>query len=180
MKKILIILTILINLYNCKAQTVYNFGTPIENIVDYNNSYIKDIDNHHDEIVGVWKWEIGNSFFEITLQEFEHYSYPSTSTQFSDDIFGKYKYVVNGNTIAEVNNINPLPSFNLSLTYNTPIEYSVVIRDIVSGKVKVGKFRLTSSNTANLELWDREGVNIGGNNSIIPFSLPISVTLTKQ
>lgn len=165
-------------MFNCKAQT-FNLGTPPEN-VPLDNYYLKDLENSLDNIVGVWKWVNGNSYFEITLQEFEHYNYPSTTNQYWDAIFGKYKYVENGNVIAEVNDISSFPNFKLTLIFVTPNLYKVIIEDIVSNKGKIGEFTLTSSNTATLELWESGGVRVGDNISLLPFSLPTSVVLTKQ
>ena len=75
MKNILLTLFILTTL-SCKAQlTVYNIDTPPEDRTVTDNYYYKDIDNHHDAIVGVWKWEEDNTSFEMTLQQFEQYCF---------------------------------------------------------------------------------------------------------
>ena len=92
MKNLILFSLLIVSLYSCKAQTtIYNLGT--YDINETENTYIKDVDNHHDAIVGTWKWEDGTNSFEITLQEFEMQNYPSTSTEYYDRIFGKYKYI---------------------------------------------------------------------------------------
>jgi hypothetical protein len=176
MKHILILLITTLSIFSCKAQTVYPIGTYD---IPGNNYYTKDTNNHHDAIVGIWKWESGNTSFEITLQEFEMYSDPISPTVFTDAIFGKYTYIENGVIIAEVNEIRTLPLFFLSLTFRTPTKYAVVIGDVVSTRSMVGEFILTSATTATLELWHSGGVRFGYEDKP-PFALPMSLVLTKQ
>ena len=180
MKKLILFTTVFVVMLSCSAQSiVYDITASPEQIVG-DNYYIKDVNNQFSSVVGTWKWQDGISYFEITLQKFEMESYSSSSTKYYDHIYGKYKYVENGVVIAEVSQINPFPNFKLVFSFDTPTKYIIGINDVVSGKNKKGYFIIISPNTATLELKDIEGVNIGGYNSIIPFSLPISVTLTKQ
>jgi len=163
-------------LYSCKAQTIYPLGTA--DIVE-TNYYVKDLNNDHDAIVGVWRWENGNSYFEITLQEFEMSNYPSFSTEYYDSIFGKYIYVENGLTIAEVQFIEGLPNAKLALHFETPTEYKIVIDDVLSDITKVGEFVITNTNTATFRLWNAEGVKLNESNGQ-DFALPTDLVLTKQ
>jgi len=176
MKNIILIVSIFC-FAACKAQTIYNVGTPIENITE-SDYYIKDINNHYDDIVGTWLWEDGNSSFEITLQKFEMYSYPSSSTYYADMIFGKYKYIEDGVLISEIVEILPYPNFKVAFNYKNSTKYVVIISDVVSETNRIGEFILTSPTTANLELWINEGVKVNYGNGL-DFSLPTSVTLTK-
>ncbi len=171
-------LIIVFSFISCKSQIIYDLGTTPENMVS-DNFYIKDLNNHHNTIIGVWKWQDGNSSFEITLQEFEHYSESITPNQYRDEIYGKYKYVKNGITIAEVNEIEVFINFKLSLIFQTPINYAITIGDVVSSKGKAGDFILTSATTALWELKDIEGIKVGTETGI-DFALPTSLTLTKQ
>ncbi len=171
-------LIIVFSFISCKGQTIYNLGTTSENRVS-DNYYIKDIDNHHDGIVGTWKWQDGNSSFEIILQEFERYSESIAPNQYRDRIFGKYKYIKNGVTIAEVNEIEVFVNSKLTLIFQTPTIYVITIRDLVSSKGKAGDFILTSATTALWELKDIEGIKVGTETGI-DFALPTSLTLTKQ
>lgn len=174
-----LIALIILFFYACKAQTIYGFDVEPEDM-NRDNYYVKDINNEHDAIVGTWRWESGNTSFEITLQEFEMYNYPDNSNRYRDAIFGKYKYIENGNVVAETTTIEPLPNFSLGFNYFTSTLYNVVIKDVVSLKSMVGEFEIISENTATLNLSRSEGVKLNhpGNNNI-PFSLPTSVTLTK-
>ncbi len=176
--KNIILISFIISFISCKSQTIYNLGTTPENRVS-DNYYIKDIDNYHDGIVGTWKWQDGDSSFEITLQEFERYSESIAPNQYMDRVFGKYKYIENGITVAEVNEIGVFINFKLTLIFQTPTKYAIVIRDVVSSKGKVGEFILTSPTTAIMELWDSQGVKVGTETGI-DFALPTSLTLTKQ
>ncbi|MBL7559034.1 hypothetical protein JAO71_04385 [Olleya sp. YSTF-M6] len=180
MKKILILTLTISSFFACKAQTIYGFDTEPE-AMEANNIYIKDTNNDHDLIVGTWRWEDSNNSFEITLQEFEMYNYPDTSTRYYDAIFGKYKYIVDGDLISETTTIESLPNFSIGLNHSTSTLYSVVIEDVVSGKSMIGEFEIISSNTGTLNLWRSEGIRVNSpDDNGIDFSLPMSVTLTKQ
>ncbi len=178
MKNIIIILAILFITVACKAQQIVPLGTSYESI-ENRNFYIKDIDNHHDAIVGVWKWEDGDNSFEITLQEFEMFNYPPSLQQFRDEIFGKYTYIENGVQIAFVSEINVTPDAVLYVNYLSPTSYDVIMVDVSTGAYKVGEFVLLDDNTATLSLRASEGIKIdyvGSEN----FSLPTDITLIKQ
>lgn len=58
MKKTFLYLILgLVVCFKGRAQlTIYNYGTTPENM-NVNNTYIKDIDNYNNQVVGVWKWE---------------------------------------------------------------------------------------------------------------------------
>ncbi len=179
MKHILLALFIVSTL-SCKAQlTVYNIDTPPENRTVTDNYYYKDIDNHHDAIVGVWRWEDGNTSFEMTLQEFEQYSYPISPNIYLDAVYGKYTYIENGQTIVNITEIETFVNLKLSLGFRSPTEYGVVIGDPTSETNKVGEFILTSPTTATMRLWDSEGVKINYGNGQ-PWALPTYFELTKQ
>lgn len=164
---------------SCKAQTIYGLGSSPEQRVS-NNFYIKDLNNDYDAILGLWKSESISDSFEITLQKFEMNSYPASSTQYHDRVFGKYKYVQNGNVIAEVPNITSSPNAFLSFQFNSPTEYYVVIKDIVSNRAYSGLFILTSSTTATLELEPTKGIKVYNGTPPPDFALPTMVTFTKQ
>jgi hypothetical protein len=196
------LLFIIINicmLLNCRAQGVIGSGIsdetlqpeyfiddlPVYNLVAIpgymTNSryyYIKDIDNHHDDIVGVWKWQDRNDFFEFTVEEFEMETYYEDTTEYHDRLYGKYKYVVNNNIISEVSQIESWPSMKLIFFYESPTEYKVMIKDIVSDTHKVGQFIFTSPTTATMVLRNSEGVKINYGNGQ-DFALPTNLVLTK-
>tara|TARA_R110002124_G_scaffold285115_3_gene463275 strand:+ start:1675 stop:2235 length:561 start_codon:yes stop_codon:yes gene_type:complete len=184
MKNILSIAFIIISFYSCKAQTIYPLGTQPEEIQgdDY---YIKDTQNVYDSIEGIWLWEVGTSSFELTLEGFEMVSLSEESTQYRDVVFGKYKYIVNGNTIAEVNNIpNIQSSFpKVAISYKSATVFRIQITDILSEKYKIGEFVLNDNGTATISLEDP----IGTNGLYFPdnpptgldFQLPINIILTK-
>lgn len=179
MKSVLLLLITLCVL-SCKAQlTVYNIDTPPEQRTVTDNYYYKDIDNHHDAIVGVWSWEEGNNSFEMTLQEFEQYSDPITPNIYSDDIYGKYTYTENGETIIDLTEIQTFVNVKLALGFRSPTEYTVVIKDPISDTNKIGEFILTSPTTATMRLWNSEGVKINYGNGQ-PWALPTYFELVKQ
>lgn len=142
--------------------------------------YIKDIHNHYKDVIGVWKWEDGDDFFEITLAKFEKSSYPEKSKRYRDKIFGKYKFVKKGKVIAEVKDIKPLPDFVLSLHYAGPTKYRLLIRDIISGKSKQGEMNLVNDTLAKITLKDIGGIRLKKNNKKSKeFTLPIEILLTR-
>jgi len=177
MKKIGLLLFYMLAL-GCKSQTIYNITQPSEDRTISENYYIKDINNYNDAFVGTWRWENGNSMFEITFEEFEMYSDPLAPTIYRDDIYGKYKYIENGITIAEAPTVETFTNYKVSLGYSSPTTYSILIKDIISTIAKKGTLTLTSPNTAILELRDIGGVKVG----FVPngeFRLPTNITLTK-
>lgn len=178
MKKILFTVLILTTI-SCRAQlTIYNIDTPPTERTVTDNYYYKDINNHHDAVVGIWRWENGNNSFELTLQEFEQYSDPLSPNIYSDDIYGKYTYIENGQTIVNIQEIGTFTSLKFSLGFVNPTEYNVVIKDPVSDTNKVGTFEITSPTTAVMKLWNSEGVKINYGNGQ-PWSLPTYFELTK-
>jgi len=175
MKRIFILILLIVS-FSCKAQTIYPLGT--YDIVE-DNYYVKDIENHHDDIVGVWKWEDGDDLFEITLEEFEAYQDFLVPTELQDRIFGKYKYIKDGDLVSEVVDVDTLPDFKLTLIYSSPTSYRVFIRDCVSETGKTGEFILISATTATLRLWNGEGVKVNYGNGL-EWALPTDITLVKQ
>ena len=178
MKNITIILMILFTSIGCKAQQIVPLGTSYESI-ENRNFYIKDINNHHDAIVGIWRWEDGNNYFEITLQEFEMFNYPPSLQQFRDEIFGKYTYAENGVETISINDISTSPNAVVSLSFTSPTSYFIIVSDVSTGAYKVGEFTLLNDNTATMELRTSEGIKVdyvGSEN----FSLPTNITLIKQ
>ncbi|PQB05372.1 DUF6705 family protein [Aureitalea marina] len=176
MTKTSILLIAALSIISCKAQTIYPLGT--HDMVE-SKYYVKDIDEHHNDIVGTWRWENENSSFEIVLQEFEMFHYPNKSTAYYDVVFGKYTYVENGEVIASVQQIQPIPNSKLTLHFSEELSYKVVIEDVVSETSKVGEFVLVSSNTATMNLWNSNGVKINYGNGLA-WALPESVMLIKQ
>ncbi len=174
--KIVIVIIAMASIVGCKAQAIYPLGSFNINETSY---YVKDLDNHHDLIVGTWRWEDGDTSFEVVLHEFEMFNYPSWNSEYYDIVFGKYTYILDGAIIAQVNTIEPIPNGKLTLHFSNEHLYRVVIKDIVSDLTMVGEFALTSSQTATLKLWNSEGVKINVGNGQ-DFMLPTNVVLTKQ
>jgi len=180
--KNIILAVLVISFVSCKAQmNIYPIGTGIGGIDQNQPYYVKDVNNHHEAIVGVWKWQDGNESFEITIQEFEMYTYaPASYGVYRDMLFGKYKYELDGEIICETTEILPFPSGNLALTYGSPIEYFIQIKDVISLKRRVGEFKLINSTTASWQLWISEGLKVGFPETGIDFLLPTGMFLTKQ
>ena len=184
MKTIITTLILTVSFISCKAQTVYNLNNLPED-VPFNNVYLKDVENHFDALVGVWKWEQGNNSFEVTLQKFEKYKWPAFSTSYDDIIFGKYTYIENGNVLSEVTSIETFPNVKLVMQFQSPTEYTIRILDVASDKSLGGTFVINSNGTATFNL-DTTRPSSGGyyhpSNppSSVLFSLPANATLIKQ
>ena len=181
MKKYLSIIALMASVFSCKAQTViYNMSTVTPEDITTSNNYIKDIDNHHDAIVGIWRWQNGDDSFEITLQEFEMYNYPDDSTRYRDLIFGRYTYIKDSIVIAEVTAIEVIPNFKVLMRFQSPTEYTIWLEDTVSETAKKGKFILTSPTTAVIQdLKPLPGIKVDYGNGQ-EWALPNTLTLTKQ
>lgn len=171
--------------FGCKAQTIYSLETEPENRTA-DSYYVKDTNNIHDQIVGVWRWESGNSSFEITLQEFEQNPLYSGSIIYWDDIFGKYKFIEDGSIMAEVttiaNSIQDQPKIYVG--YKSANTFHIQITDVISEKYKVGEFILNSNGTATMTLQDpigSSGVRTPNDppTNNLGFQLPTNITLTK-
>lgn len=99
--KQLIILTAILIATACKGQTpVYTLGTQLPNNIP-DGCYVKDNNNILDKFTGTWVLNQNGTTFTVTLTKgimvpiADHYR---------DDIQGRYKYVVNGNTIVNTEN----------------------------------------------------------------------------
>jgi hypothetical protein len=178
MKRIIIIITVC-TFWSCRAQNIYNINE-VKTTSIKPPYYIKDINHYYDDIVGVWKWENGNNSFELVLQEFEMFSYPQGSGNFIDSLYGKYKYIINGNVVSEVTEILPTPNFSVSLIFESINEYKIIITDQISEITKTGTFNIISSTTVKIEFFDIKGIVVGGNGNGQEWSLPNSLTLIKQ
>ena len=114
-KRILYILPLLLSL-GCSPR-IYDYDDIINNRkIKRKNYYIKDRQNYNDAVLGTWRWENGESFFELNLKEFEKYKWPEFSNRYGDEIYGKYTFVKEGELIHRVNEITTLPKY-LSLIH---------------------------------------------------------------
>lgn len=98
MKKTLTLIPVLLIFLSCKAQDI----TPIyneEDVPSYINTYYKDVDNDFNPYVGRWKWEDGESSFEIIFNKDVHRE--SGNGDFSDNLVGEYKYIDNGEVLVD-------------------------------------------------------------------------------
>lgn len=186
MKNLILIIICAIAISSCKAQTVYPLGTMPEDIYE-DDYYIKDTYNLHDNYVGTWRWEDGDSSFEIEFQEFEQNPDYAGSTQYRDRIFGKYKYIENGTIISEVTQIpsslQDIPK--VYLAYKNATTFWIQISDVISGKYKQGEFTLNGDGTATMILHEpvggTSGVRMAGDPPLsdLEFQLPTNITFTK-
>jgi len=91
----------------CKARTII----PILDEVGIKNGvYYKDTYNDFDKFVGTWKFQSGNTVFEIKLIK-KIMFYSSSSNNYSDMLVGEYRYV----NSAGIEIINTLANLNFNL-----------------------------------------------------------------
>ena len=128
---------------SCDVQKQYWIGSPN---IHGRNYYVKDVLNHHDDIIGIWKWQSKNDSFELTLKEFEYYSDPLQPKHYRDRIYGKYKYIEKGRVKSEVNEIGTFLDFSVAFYFIIPSQYSVIIRDEYSGLSKSADFKILEDN----------------------------------
>ena len=106
MKQIIILISLLLTFYSCKAQVI-----PIENFHDYpddipNGAYIKDVNNLLDKYIGTWKGNYQGDTFEFRIVKLKD-NFLGISV---DELHLRYKITDNnGNTILDTTN---LPSSN--------------------------------------------------------------------
>ena len=107
MKLILMILSILFTLFNCKAQSPI-LDMEVDTKYDArDNSYYKDINNVLNDFEGTWLFENGKSSLKIVLVK----SVQSFNGDFYEDLLiGGYQYIDNGlekiNTLSDASEIN--------------------------------------------------------------------------
>mgnify|MGYP006999718644 CR=1 FL=1 len=117
MKNIMIISTILITAFSCKAQQVQPRYTPEGYARD--NIYYKDVDNDYNCFEGTWIYTNGNTSLTVTLQKKVMKLIQDDSHNFYiDAIIGEYKYIEDGIVI-----INTLS--NLSQNHENPYKYNI-------------------------------------------------------
>ena len=179
MKNSISLITLLVFCISCSAQHTI---VDVSNKIDWTtNTYLKDTNNHFEEVLGTWKWEEGNSSFEIEFTKITNYNYEGINMAI-DFILARYKYVKDGFLVADIlNNIYYPLNFKATLVFDNPTEYIFIINDVVSDKTKKGQFKLNSNGLdtiATYSLRNLEGMYV--NQSNIEFSLPTQLTLVKK
>ncbi|MDA9339446.1 hypothetical protein N9Q68_00585 [Polaribacter sp.] len=104
MKNIIIIITLVLTFFNCKAQSPV-LNMEIDTKYDApNNSYYKDINNELNNFVGTWLYTNGNTSLKIILVKSTQYF---NGKFYEDLLIGGYQYIENGvekiNTLADAN-----------------------------------------------------------------------------
>lgn len=108
--KNIIILLLIINLYNCKAQSLIHPLADRNVPENLNNVYFKDVDNDLNQFVGTWMFQDGNTSLTIVLEKLTQFF---NGSWYEDMLIGEYKYVENGIEI-----VNYLPRLNDSNVSN--------------------------------------------------------------
>lgn len=107
MKKIILIITIGLFFYNCKAQSpVLNIETTFSSDVPV-NAYYKDANNILNNFEGTWLYTNGNNTLKIILaKSTQHFN----GKYYEDLLIGGYQYIENGvekiNTLTDADNLN--------------------------------------------------------------------------
>ncbi|WP_054850771.1 DUF6705 family protein [Olleya sp. ITB9] len=107
MKKIILIITIGLIFYNCKAQSpVLNMETTFSSDVPV-NAYYKDANNILNNFEGTWLYTNGNNSLKIILvKSTQHFN----GKYYEDLLIGGYQYIENGvekiNTLTDADNLN--------------------------------------------------------------------------
>tara|TARA_R110002020_G_scaffold179365_1_gene372712 strand:- start:128084 stop:128623 length:540 start_codon:yes stop_codon:yes gene_type:complete len=179
LKNSISLITLLVFCICCSAQHTI---VDVSNKIDWTtNTYLKDTNNHFEDVLGTWKWEEGNSSFEIEFTKITNYNYEGINMAI-DFILARYKYVKDGFLVADIlNNIYDPLNFKATLVFDNPTEYIFIINDVVSDKTKKGQFKLSSNGLdtiATYSLRNLEGMYV--NQSNIEFSLPTQLTLVKK
>jgi hypothetical protein len=104
MKKIILIITIGLIFYNCKAQTPV-LNMEIDTKYDApNNSYYKDINNELNNFEGTWLYTNGSTSLKLKLVKSTQYF---NGSFYEDLLIGGYQYIKDGvekiNTLTDAN-----------------------------------------------------------------------------
>ena len=162
--------------------------------VDDTYYYYKDIDGILNKFLGTWKYEdvTNNTSFEITFYFNEK---REIGGDYKDGIYGKYKYIENGNLIYDTTNVSSsyreskirgsyfyLNNFNkMNLAYREPTDFEYHGRTARLDIEYVG-CGLDLSCSPQL-IWNLDyatPVLIDGTIEAWPFKIPKNMTLTKQ
>jgi hypothetical protein len=181
--KQLIILTAILIATACKGQTpVYTLGEIRNETPD--GCYVKDNNNILNKFTGTWIFSQNGNTFTVTLNK--GLMVP-IADHFRDDIQGKYKYVVNGNTVVNTENFTGNNSKIRFTFLNYGTEKIALFFDDPE-RPKIGaKVYLTYSNVGGIEKLHWELV-VTGYLPILPgepapqldFRVPTNCELIKQ
>lgn len=106
MKKIFFLLSL--NLFIlCKAQTpiINLYGN--EDFGKIENGYYKDVDDFHNQFVGTWLYQNGNTSLKLIFEK-RNQKLRLSPNFYEDILVGEYQYIENG-----VDKINTLPNINI-------------------------------------------------------------------
>ncbi|MCW4468032.1 hypothetical protein OGH69_03565 [Flavobacterium sp. MFBS3-15] len=117
MKAIFIIMFLVLGM-GCSGQAVMPL---LYTIGEEPGVYYKDTENDFDKFTGTWRYQSGNTIFEITLQKKVMYHY-STLGYYSDVLVGEYRYS-DSNGIETVNTLTNLQASLEPHQYNVYGEY---------------------------------------------------------
>lgn len=129
MKRIILSFVFLIML-SCKAQDIVPYGEGNRKFVKNSGNYYKDTNNLFNTYEGEWKWENSINNSELTFIFKKEENIQSNSGYSYDLLVGEYKYIENGNevanTLANIKNpriIGPhhkMSGSTIITKYNTP------------------------------------------------------------
>ena len=188
MKTQLIILGLLFTALSCKAQTVTINQTTYTTDQMQDGMYLKDMDNILDRFAGTWKWQNGNSYFEIIFIKEEMVE---NTIFYSDFIVGKYKYIENG-VVKEDNLTSAYTGMRYpiigSFEQSNHNHLNIGFKDYINHKSGSGYFELIAGTSPQQAKWKARGsggakfLEPGDSPSTPGFTLPIidEIILVKQ
>ena len=107
----LVLIILVMNLFNCKSQTIIHLGQKNHNLPknfkSFGQYYYKDTNNYLNSFIGTWEYINGSEKFQISLTKITKYHEVTSSppylnlNYYTDGIAYKYKKFVNGNLIFE-------------------------------------------------------------------------------
>jgi len=88
LKNSISLITLLVFFISCSTKHTI---VDVSNKIDWTtNTYLKDTNNHFEDVLGTWKWEEGNSSFEIEFTKITNYHYEGINMAI-DFILARYK-----------------------------------------------------------------------------------------
>lgn len=182
MKQLLILIVVLVATA-CKGQTpIYTLGESRTNTPD--GCYVKDNNNILDKFTGTWVFNQNGTVFTVTLNK--GLMVPIAG-HYRDDIQGKYKYVVNGNTIVDTDNYTGNDS-KIRFTFLNYGTERIALFFYDPERPKIGaKVFLTYSNVGGVETlhWELKVTGYlpqlpGEPSAQLDFRVPTNCDLIKQ
>jgi hypothetical protein len=194
MKKILLFITLVINITFCHAQLEVNYD-------NFNNGpnegkYFKDIDNNFTPFLGTWEWQDNNQIFRITLwkEDMVEYENGNLPSFYMDEIQGHFEMVEIGQQGQQFETViyTSDKPIGTSSQYYPPVIHGDSVDGLIAGGTILDNSNINPSNyfgvrcqfsldiipntNPNQAVFKVKSLSMSGDT----YNIPSNITMTKQ